>query len=317
MIKGILFTLLACFFWGFTFVIPALLTNFSSIEIALGRYFIFGIISVILFGLVSFRELIQYPIHFWLKALLFSLVGNIIYFASLVFAVKYSSPSITTLIVGIAPVTTAFYGNWKERECSFSKLVLPSILIALGLVIINVESLLQSETNLLNPQYLFGLLCACVTLISFTWYTISNASFLKKNHTVGFFEWTTMMGVMTFLLVILIIIPMIPFIESSHIEKYSVWTSEMQHFTFLIAILGIFCSWLSTFLWSSGCVLLPVSLGGQMSIFKTVFGLLFVYMYEQRFPSFLEFLGIFMIFIAIYSTINIFAKAKTNYAAIV
>ena len=312
MIKGIIFTLLACFFWGLTFVIPALLVDFSSLEIALGRYLVFGILSLILFGCVSFRSLIGYPVIFWTKALLFSLVGNIIYYGSLVLAVQYASPAITTLIVGIAPVTTAFYGNWKEKECSFLKLVLPSIVIGLGLLVINAETLLLGDATQINSSYLFGLLCALATLISFTWYTISNTRFLKQNPQISNFEWTTMMGVMTLMLVFMLGLSLIPFIESVHLERYFVWSTELQFFAFMTAILGILCSWVATFLWISGCVRLPVSMGGQMSIFKTVFGLLFVYLFEQRFPTSLELTGILMIFFAISYTMNTFRKQKSS-----
>ena len=43
------------------------------------------------------------------------------------------------------------------------------------------------------------------------------------------------------------------------------------------AILGILCSWVGTYLWNRASLLLPVALAGQLTIFETIFGILFFY----------------------------------------
>src|SRR5262245_55738353 len=108
MIRGIILTLSACFVWGLIFIIPMLLNEFSSVEITLGRYFFYGMISLLFFGGICYRKLIQYPTNVWMKAVWFALIGNVAYYISIVLAVQYSNPAITALIAGIAPVSISF-----------------------------------------------------------------------------------------------------------------------------------------------------------------------------------------------------------------
>lgn len=67
--------------------------------------------------------------------------------------------------------------------------------------------------------------------------------------------------------------------------------------SFLIgcATLGILCSWVGAFLWNRACLYLSVSVAGQMTIFETIFGLIFVCILEKKLPPKLEFLGICLI----------------------
>lgn len=309
MLKGIILTLSACFIWGLIYVIPIFLSAYSPVEIALGRYFFFGTISLIFFGGICYQKLSHYPFKIWRKALWFALVANVVYYTTLVLAVQYSSATITALIAGIAPITISFYGNWKNNECSFNKLILPAILIIAGLITINGKALFSNETIVISYEYIIGLFCAFLALVSWTWYVVANTQFLKTYPYVTHFEWSTMLGVSTFFWVILISLLMgLFFMDSTQIQKYFLLTTDLKIFLGLTAILGCLCSWLGSYLWNSGCIHLPVSLAGQMTIFETVFGLIFVYTLEQRLPSSLEGIGFSFIFLAIAYSMNVFSK---------
>jgi len=49
MITGILYSLAACFVWGFIFVVPLFMDGFNAIEVVIGRYLFYGIVSCALF----------------------------------------------------------------------------------------------------------------------------------------------------------------------------------------------------------------------------------------------------------------------------
>jgi drug/metabolite transporter (DMT)-like permease len=316
MLKGIILSLCACLIWGPTFVIPAFLSSFSSLEITLGQYFFYGVISLLFFGGVCYHKLIQYPLKIWMKALWFALISNIVYYTSIILAVQYSSASVTALIVGIAPISISFYGNLRQNECDFSKLLFPALLIATGLCIVNVEAIFNSKITTVSHEYLVGLVCAFVALISWTWYVVMNTQFLKTSPTMTNFEWSTMLGVATFIWVILIALLLGVFVmESADVQKYFVLTNEWQLFLLVTATLGCLCSWLGTYLWNSGSTRLPVSLGGQMTIFETVFGLMFVYLIEKRLPSPFECLGIGCMFVAIAYSMNLFTAIRPQLKA--
>lgn len=314
MLNGILLTLSACLLWGFVFVIPTFITEFSSIEIALGRYFFFGALSLLFCLGIGYRKLLLQPLTIWIKALWFTLISNVLYYTSIILAIQYSSASMTALIAGIAPVTISLYGNIKNTECRFQKLILPAILIALGLVIVNIDILFENSLIIFSFQHMIGIFFAFFALMAWTWFAVENAQFLKAYPAITHFEWTTMLGVATIAWVVSISLFLgIFFIQQEQIQKYFVLTTELKTFLIATAFLGCLSSWLGSYLWNAGSSRLPVSFGGLMTIFETIFGLSFVYLIEKRIPSSWECLGIALMLLAVIYSMQVFAKMNKNF----
>lgn len=314
MYKGLFLVLGANFVWGLIFVLPTFLTSFSSIEIALGRYFFFGIISLIFFISFCFKKILGHSIEIWIKALWFALIANILYYIALVLSVKYCGAGMATLITGIAPVSIAFYGNWLKSECSFSKLIFPTILITTGLFTVNLDVFFEKNVIKYSHEYFFGIFCAFASLASWTWYVAANSKFLKSNPTMSYFEWSTTLGVATFVWVAIAMITL-AFMsrEENYYAKFLTFDpSEVQLFLIITAILGCVCSWFGSFLWNSGCLYLPISLCGQLTIFESIFGIIFVYLIEKRLPTTFECLGITLMLSAIIYSVNMFKKISLN-----
>ena len=119
MFLGVAFALCACFIWGLIFVVPQFMEGFSSIEIALGRYLLYGIISLLIFCKSKVQGSCHYSRPIWIKAIYFSLILTIVYYTFVVLSLRYSTPAICVLVLGLSPITIAFYGNWKQREIAF------------------------------------------------------------------------------------------------------------------------------------------------------------------------------------------------------
>jgi drug/metabolite transporter (DMT)-like permease len=309
MLKGILYCLSACLIWGMIFVVPLFMESFTSVEIALGRYFFYGAISTLILGKYLLqKKSIRYTRSIWLKAFIYTLAASIGYYICVVLSLRYAEPAICALILGLSPIIIAFYGNWKQKEISYSKLFLPSALILIGLLLINVPNLKQTETP---SQYLMGLCFGCLALIAWCWYVVVNARFLKQNPHVSSSEWSTLQGVtalfsVTFLFLLLAILSE----DLGSLQKFTNPSSELAYYLFGCAYLGIFCSWVGTFLWNQASLHLPVSLAGQLTIFETIFGLLFVYTVDQRLPPLTEAIGIIILLVAIFYGIR--ATVETN-----
>ena len=310
--KGIAYALCACFIWGFIFVIPQFMTGFSSLEVTLGRYLFYSTIS----SLVFIKSFLQGTCHFhrpiWIKALLFSLVSTIGYYTFLVLALRYSSPAICALILGISPITIALYGNSRQKEVAFKSLIAPSLLILLGLIIINTPHLESSS----SPScYILGLLFCILALISWSWYVVANSRFLKCHPEVRSSDWSTLIGVATIFWVIAFAAILIVFFEDQlHMEKYFIFNDELKRFLIGSAVLGLVCSWVGAFLWNKASFYLPVSLAGQLTIFETIFAVLFVFLITQSLPSPIEGIGIAILFAAIAYAIKKFAIAKKAFS---
>jgi drug/metabolite transporter (DMT)-like permease len=310
MFKGISFALGALFIWAFIYVVPQFITGFSSIEIALGRYLVYGIISVLLFLRSKSKGGCNFSRDVWIKALYFSLICTIGYYTFLVLALRYSSPAVCALILGTSPITTAIYGNWMQKEISFKKLILPCILIFAGLIIMNFPNInTHVEEHAIN--YFFGLVCSVFALAAWTWYVEANSRFLKENPEVPSSDWCTLIGIGTLFWVVLFTIVLALFFENQlHFDKYIVYNSDMLSFIIGSLILGIFCSWVAEYLWNEASLFLPVSLAGQLTIFETAFALLFVYLIEQRPPVYIEVAGMGLQLFGILYGIQQFSKRE-------
>lgn len=291
MFKGIAFALSACFIWGLIFIIPHFMGSFSSVEIALGRYWFYGAISLLLLFKARLQGYCSYPLAVWIKALYLSFLSG--YYLWVVLAIRYSSPEICALVLGTSPISIALYGNWKQKEGNFKLLILPSLLILLGLIMINAPHIIMTSSPL---EYTIGLICSFISLASWTLYVVLNSRFLKNNPQIRSNDWATVQGVATLFWVILGGLSYSAFLQDTlDMHKYFVWNNDTMSFLIGCATLGLLCSWVGAALWNQASVYLPVSLAGQLMIFETIFGVIFVYMLNQQIPPLVECAGIVLL----------------------
>lgn len=286
MLQGIAYALGACLVWGMIFVIPQFLDGFTSIEITFGCYLFYGFISLLFF----FIDKKQYTLSIWIKALYFSFISAIVYYTCVVLALRYAPPSICALTLGTTPIAIAFYGNWKKKECRFRSLLFPAFLIILGLVIINVPKIQEGN---FPSQYFLGLALCSVGLMAWCWYVVENSRFLKDNSHIASTDWATLIGVATLFWVLLgSLVILLFFHHCFDFTKY--FDSSYNLFSYFVgtAILGLGCTWLAGFLWNRASLKLPISLLGQLAVFETIFGLVYVYTVDQRLPTYNEGIGI-------------------------
>lgn len=297
MFKGVVFALLACFIWGLIFVVPQFMDGFSSIEVALGRYFFYGLISSLILCRAFFRSSFQYPRSIWFKALVFSFFTSFGYYPFVVLSLRFSTPAICTLLLGLSPITIAFYGNWKQKEGDFRFLILPSIMILFGLLIINAPQIMEHD---FPATFLLGLFCGLLALGTWTWYAVANARLLKSHSELKSSDWSTLLGVATLFWVLLFGV-IFGFLLSDHweIDKFTTMSPALISYLTGAAVLGFLCSWVGAYLWNKASYSLPLSVTGQLMVFETIFGLLFVYLYEQRLPPLWEVVGIVLLLTAV------------------
>ncbi len=285
-----------------TFIIPQREAGFTSIQLALGRYLSYGLVSLCLFLLVTRHRVKGSDRRTWLTTLLFAATGNVGYYIFLVLGVQNVGASVTALINGILPVTVALYGNWKRREYPFSRLLLPIILLVLGLLVINLYALSgrQGLPEASVGQRFLGILFAGVAVALWTWYAVANTNFLRTHPDLSSATWSTMIGVSTLLLALLAL----PLAPASGGIPFGLQTilepgSPLLPFAVGSLILGIVVSWGGTWLWNQAFVALPVSLAGQLIVFEPITVLIYVAVADAQFPNLFEFLGASLIILGI------------------
>lgn len=294
---GIFYGLISNLIWSLTFIIPKVLTGFTSFEITIGRYLIYGLLSLVLYIFFERKTFCGYDYKIWLRAFAYAFAGNIGYFGFVVVGIKLAGAPISALITGILPITMAVYGNLLRREFPFSRLITPFILIMVGLVLVNWDPILWGglSKDVLNYKLILGVLAVFFSVGLWTWYGVSNANFLKKNPQISSSSWSTLIGV-NCLIMVLIFLLLSMSMGKGIINVDKIMQSGYNFFFFVIGsiILGVVVSWSANLIWYKAALLLPVTIAGQLIVTSTIFTLVFVYIIDARMPSWFEIIGIIM-----------------------
>lgn len=297
---GVLLGLGAGSLWGFAFVAPQLLPSFGPVEIALGRYFFYGVFSAGLLLALGLRRSYGEGLRTtgkkaWPAALAFAFSGNVGMYLLLVLGIRFAGAPVATPLVAIIPVTVAIAGNLVEREFPWLRLVLPLALILFGLLAINLTGVgtgAESGPRAGEDRFL-GLLCTLGTVGLWTFYGVANARFLRTNPSVSGPVWSTVVGAATLALVALAV-PLVALLDPGAIGFGQLLHpgGRLAWFVAASAFLGVVVSWGGTLLWNGASARLPTSLAGQLVVSEVLAGLLYVFVAEARVPSVLELTGI-------------------------
>ena len=306
MLTAVIYSILACLFWGLIFVAPLYLAHFNCVDIVLGRFLAFGAGSVISLSyfLLKQRSLLAY----WKQASLCGIVMNLGYFSALTLGMRLSNPSLITLIVGLAPILIVGL-SCRKSETFYSTILGPGICIFLGILLLNLETLQTDWHSYSAGQYVVGILCGLFALFAWSWYVIYNTQFLQKNPLINPMGWTSLIGVVT--LGLSLIAALIRWCTMD--REYALLFSLQEEGLLFIGsslVLGLLCSLCAFSLWNIASSRLPSALSGQLAILETVFGLILINLFEQHVPSFLEVAGILCILGGVWRGLYSFNKQR-------
>ncbi len=272
--------------WGVVFLAPAVLSAFSPVQLAAARYLVYGLIAAILL-LPRWRAVRSRVGRVeWMALLRLSLLGNLVYFVLLAMAVQWSGGAAASLIVGMVPVLVALAGSREEGAVALSRLA-PSLLLCLaGVLLMGYEAVAGAHVGGDPWRRTLGLLCAVGALLSWTTYSVANARWLARCPDISGHDWSLLTGVATGALALLLA-PLAFASGPSGREpgQWAMFWAVATGVAVLASILGNAC-------WNRATRMLPMTLGGQMIVFETLFALLYGFLWHQRWPSPLEVLAI-------------------------
>lgn len=295
--NGLLCGVLAGAMWGMVFIVPEILTAFSPLELAVGRYIAYGVIAS---GLMLARlpALLRRLEHSDYAALLrHALTGNIVYYMLLALGVKLAGVAPTSLIIGLLPISVTLIGQKDHGAVPLRRLALPLLIVAAGIACINVD--LFSHAKAAGPALahtLLGVLCAAGALLCWTWYAIDNTRYLKRNPHFTSAEWSALYGISSGLIALLI--GLVAFaLHHDAVTGAAGLASGRDWTLFWIAngLLALGASVIGNQLWNIASRSVPVTLSGQLILFETLFALLYGFIYQQRLPRALEIASIVLL----------------------
>lgn len=263
--------------WGLVFLAPDLVRAFTPLQLAIGRYLAFGLISAALIG-SRWRSLVAaVPARGWLSLAWLSLAGNTLYYVLLSTAVQTGGIAMTSLVLGFLPVPVTIIGSRDTGAVSLQKLVPSLLLCVAGAVCIGWQAIAAPAAGAVT-----GLLFAVGALASWTAYAIGNTRSLGRFGHVSAQDWNLLTGVVTGLQATVLIPVTLLFEPLNHTPRAWLEYAGVSIAVALLASIG------GNLLWNRMSRLLPLTLVGQMILFETLFGLLYAFVWERRLPTPLE-----------------------------
>lgn len=286
---GILFGVLSGAVWGGVFLVPALLPQFPPLLLSCARYLMYGLFVLVLawpWLPRMLRKLTRADV--WLLVKL-ALTGNLVYYVLLATAVQMAGVAPVSLIIGATPVAITLLGRNDPGAVPLRRLAWPLVMVLAGVALINVDMLLSPHAQQ-RPlaDRLIGMLCALGALASWAWYAAQNARFLKSQSRFDGNQWSLLWGIVTGVMGGLIWLLVWPLPGDLFTPAADTTQADWTRFWVISIVLAVVCSWFGNWMWNAASQRLPMTLGGQMLVFETLFALVYGFAWAARWPSVLE-----------------------------
>ena len=286
---GIGYGIAAGLCWGVIFLAPALVPDLNGAQFAVLRFLCYGAVSLALLLPRWQRlrgQLTRTDKHhlFWL-----GLIGNLGYYTLVGAGVQQAGIAATTLIVGLIPLLVALAGRADAGAVGVDRLW-PSLACALlGVGLISYEAL---TVTALGAQPALGLLCAGGALLAWSWFAVANTRHLTVT-AIGSHDWGLLLGGMTGLQALLAA----PFLLGPEllVRTPQAWVQPLlvaAGVALLASVVGGFC-------WNQASRRLPLTLSGQAIVIETLSSLLYGFLWQWRWPTWLEALAIGLLIVGV------------------
>lgn len=199
------------------------------------------------------------------------------------------------------PVFLAIIANIRDGSTEWQTLALPLLLIAVGVVVVNV-AVISSAGMTGIESIVLGILASSTALMIWIAYGLVNAAVMRSPDAPEGLRWTGVQGIGAAIGSLLLL----PLASFDLVGSAS--ASESFRFITWALLMGLAGSWLATWCWVVASRRLPLALCAQLIVAETIFGLGYGFMFEGRFPSTAEAIGATLQFIGVCSAIAVFYK---------
>lgn len=264
--------ILAGAIWGVSFLAPRALEGSHSSTISLFRFLFYGFFSA---GTLLIRRknlpALGRTDFYWGIAL--SLLGYSFYYFLLSVGIQKSGTAFSTLIIGLLPLTILLSSVPRFRP---RPLALPFLLILAGVLLIRLE-LFRGGTEF------SGLVAATGALGCWTLFSVLNSRFLKSRRDWRPIEWSSWLGVFASITAFIIF-----FGVQGEDFAHSLNGALSIRFLLWTGFMGVVGAWITSGLWNYASRILPAAVVGQLLVAETIFGLIYGFIYEARWPTLYE-----------------------------
>src|SRR5262245_26981551 len=215
---GILAGIGAGMAFGTDYLPAQILKDFSALEFYVGRAFFFGLASA-LFCRRALAAFMTFTVREKLHVACLNAAGFWLFSLLLFWSIQRGSAVVTTLVVGCLPATIALAST--KLGTLGSAFMLGIALILAGLLVLHSSALFG-----VMDHSLAGWLLAFCCLVLWTWYAVSNTEFLRRHPGLSKTDMVSIMGVMSFAIMLAAGAALIDFSRIAHHEQlasYLLW----------------------------------------------------------------------------------------------
>ncbi|MEF2790579.1 MAG: DMT family transporter, partial [Parasutterella excrementihominis] len=178
MFLGVLYGILGCSLWGFIYIIPLLLPEYSPATVAMGRFTVYSIGSLVICYYCR-KTLALLTTSDWIKAFCLGFFGNAVYYVLLTKGVRLAGVPTSGMLMALIPLNVALLTNRPGAETTvvvpWRRLSLPLAMILIGLWIGNIDEFSEISVATSSVEYWLGFLCSFGAMALWTWFPIRNS----------------------------------------------------------------------------------------------------------------------------------------------
>ncbi|MFI9787599.1 DMT family transporter [Kitasatospora sp. NPDC051984] len=301
---GLPAALAATALWGFTFLGPAAIAPVNIYYLVVGRYAVFGLMSMAVLALNPGKAR-RMGARSFLKAMHLGVVGYIGFYLLLSLSATIGGGVLASTLTGLIPAMVALASNVFEKALSWRRLLLPTLIVSGGLLLVDRGSAADRAGGSAN-HILIGIALGFAACLAWAYFVIVNGIILKRAKVpVDNVVWTASIGLGAFCGSTLLI-PLArsgsgpsPFADPGTFWPYLGWCAAL-------ALLG---SWCATWFWSAATKRLPTTIMGPIIGMEAVFGVVFNLLWQHRLPGFYELTGALLVVTGVFLCAYLFNRA--------
>ncbi|WP_440222910.1 DMT family transporter [Dokdonella sp. MW10] len=295
--------------WGLVFLAPALVSDFAPLQLTVGRYAFYGLLSLLLVAPLWRRLCVSLGRREWVALATLAFAGNALYYVLLASAVQLGGIAMTSLVIGFLPVAVTIIGSRDAGAVPLRRLAPSLLLCTAAALCIGWESVAGPASGDATRK-LIGLLCGIGALVSWTWFAVSNSRWLARLPGITAHEWNLLIGVMTGAQALLLApVALVLYREPHAAQAWAMLAGVSIGVAVLASLVG-------NALWNRMSRLLPLTLVGQMILFETVFALLYGLAWERRWPTLLESVAFALVVLGVLSCLAAHRTKRENRPAL-
>lgn len=291
--KGVIFAIIATLCWASNFILPYVTGEFSIYDLLLARFACAGLLGL-LYIPRSLKYLRKMSSTQCLIGLGLGIVGAPAYGSFIAASITTGGPAVVAAFLGAVPVLQALLGNSGTTHISWNRLTTPMLLLAGGLLLVNLESL-SSQGN--APSPILGIVFALGAVLCWLGYSFGNQRalvWLPRNSTG---TWACLAGLGAGLGAV-IVLPFLWGMELLKLNGSNLLTPSALHLYGWALFIALLCSIIGNIFWYEACRRLPMVLSGQLIAFESIFAVILGFSFLGRPPSLAEVIGVCIVVVS-------------------